>query len=117
LAQLDGVTVKLLKSRVPKVSVRDLGFLQDQMSKVEPVFEKCLQCRDRIPNILQSFPDVKTVPRIFNDRDDLLAQLDGVTVKLLKSRVPKVSVRDLGFLQVSKRSRGSSISGNNSLPL
>jgi hypothetical protein len=35
LAQLDGVTVKLLKSRVPKVSVRDLGFLQDQMSKGE----------------------------------------------------------------------------------
>lgn len=34
-------------------------------------------------------------------RDDLLAQLDGVTIQLLKSRVPKISVRDLKSLEVS----------------
>ena len=34
------------------------------------------------------------------NRNDLLAQLDGVTIQLLTSRVPKVSVRDLKFLEV-----------------
>ncbi|KAJ5861960.1 hypothetical protein N7455_006028 [Penicillium solitum] len=73
LAQLDGVTVKLLKSRVPKVSVRDLGFLQDQMSKGE-LFPDIEDPRDRfdiwerLQNIGYPIPTLET---FFKDRLNL----------------------------------------------
>lgn len=42
----------------------------------------------------------RTFTNLVGHRNDLLAKLDGVTIKLLTSRVPKISVRDLKFLEV-----------------
>jgi hypothetical protein len=46
LGQLDGVTIQLLTSRVPKISVRDLKFLEARMSK-EELFPDIDNAQDR----------------------------------------------------------------------
>ncbi|CAG8236717.1 unnamed protein product [Penicillium salamii] len=42
----------------------------------------------------------RTFTNLVGHRYDLLAQLDGVTIQFLTSRVPKISARDLRFLEV-----------------
>ncbi|KAJ5500687.1 hypothetical protein N7453_009738 [Penicillium expansum] len=70
LAQLDGVTIQLLKSRVPKVSARDLRFLEDRMSKEElfPDIQDA-QDRSRIWERLQEIQyPIPTLETFFKDR-------------------------------------------------
>ncbi|KAF3002203.1 hypothetical protein E8E15_000699 [Penicillium rubens] len=71
-------------------------YVTGQTAGEEPLQEEFVRSlRERFPND-QRPPDGLIYERI---RRDLLAQLDGVTIQLLKSRVPKVSARDLRFLE------------------
>jgi hypothetical protein len=70
LAQLDGVTIQLLKSRAPKVSARDLKFLKERMSK-EELFPDVEDARDRseIWDRLQEIQyPIPTLETFFKDR-------------------------------------------------
>lgn len=70
LAQLDGVTIQFLTSRVPKISVRDLKFLEVRMSK-EELFPDIDNSQDRVEiwerlkNIDYPIPTLET---FFQDR-------------------------------------------------
>lgn len=70
LAQLDGVTIQFLTSRVPKISVRDLKFLEVRMSK-EELFPDIDNAQDRVEiwerlkNIDYPIPTLET---FFQDR-------------------------------------------------
>ena len=70
LAQLDGVTIQLLKSRAPKVSARDLNFLKERMSK-EELFPDVEDAQDRseIWDRLQEIQyPIPTLETFFKDR-------------------------------------------------
>ncbi|KXG52619.1 uncharacterized protein PGRI_095690 [Penicillium griseofulvum] len=73
LAQLDGVTIQLLKSRVPKVSARDLRFLEDRMSK-EELFPDIEDVQDRT-EIWERLKEIQypipTLETFFKDRISL----------------------------------------------
>lgn len=73
LAQLDGVTIQLLKSRVPKVSARDLRFLEDRMSK-EELFPDIEDVQDRT-GIWERLKEIQypipTLETFFKDRISL----------------------------------------------
>ncbi|CAG8890305.1 unnamed protein product [Penicillium salamii] len=70
LAQLDGVTIQFLTSRVPKISARDLRFLEVRMLKEElfPGIDNAqdpVEIWDRLKNIDYPIPTLKT---FFQDR-------------------------------------------------